>query len=712
MTTQTVLATQPAAEAALYRRILVALDSSDHSNRALAEAIRLAGLAGARVTGTHVYAAQLHDLRFRQMEGGLPEQFRAERELERQREVHDDLITRGLSIITDSYLDQGERACAQAGVAFARRPLEGKNYRALAREANGGGHDLLVMGSLGLGAVVGTRLGTVCARVARRAEIDTLVVKDPQRSLADGPIVVAVDGSPRAYGGLHTALALAARWRVPVEVVAAYDPYYHYVAFNRIAGVLSEEAGKVFRFKEQEKLHEEIIDAGLAKIYQGHLAVAESIAQEVGVPITTTLLAGKPHDAIGKHVRAAQAALLVVGKLGIHADDGLDIGGNAERLLHDADCAVLLSQRAYEPPLDVLADVTTSWTREAEARMDRVPSFARRMARMGILRYAQEKGHTVITERIVEEATAALMPAHAERMMEEVVAAHDAKQMEWSPEARAQLDALTEAAVRDNLRLRAEKRARQDGLRRVEAAHVQAFVAGGAPGAAPAVHWTAAALARLMRVPEGFMRDAARERIERHASERGAREITPEVAEEGLAQARKAMEGAMRAAPLVPAGDAADKPRGKCPFAHLREAGPPATAAANGAPAWSGAAATRLERVPAGFCRDMTRKAAETIARERGLASIDEAFVAEVLLTFEAGAREVAESLPWDDGARARIARAPEMVRGMLVKEIEGWTRRAGLGRVDEAAVDAVKGEWQRRGAFHLDPGDPRSAAR
>ncbi|MCZ7562866.1 MAG: hypothetical protein M5U08_02845 [Burkholderiales bacterium] len=68
--------------------------------------------------------------------------------------------------------------------------------------------------------------------------------------------------------------------------------------------------------------------------------------------------------------------------------------------------------------------------------------------------------------------------------------------------------------------------------------------------------------------------------------------------------------------------------------------------------------------------------------------------------------------MPWDDGARARIARAPEVVRGMLVKEIEGWVRRAGRVGVDEAAVDAVKGEWARRGAFHLDPEDPRGAAR
>ena len=82
-----------------YREILLAVDSSDHANRGVADGIALAKLWGARVTAAHVYAAKMHDLRFRQMEGGLPERFREEQELERQRDVHDDLITRGLSII-------------------------------------------------------------------------------------------------------------------------------------------------------------------------------------------------------------------------------------------------------------------------------------------------------------------------------------------------------------------------------------------------------------------------------------------------------------------------------------------------------------------------------------------------------------------------------------------------------------------------------------
>ena len=99
--------------------------------------------------------------------------------------------------------------------------------------------------------------------------------------------------------------------------------YYHYVAFNKIAGVLDEEAGKVFRFKEQEQLHEELIDDGIAKIYQAHLNVARTVAEDAGAVIVTELVAGKPYQAIRKYIEKHNASLLVIGKTGVHADDHL-----------------------------------------------------------------------------------------------------------------------------------------------------------------------------------------------------------------------------------------------------------------------------------------------------------------------------------------------------------------------------------------------------
>lgn len=719
-----------------YRSILLAVDSSDHSNHGIKEAAKLATLWNSTVTTTHAYAAQMHDVRFRQMEGGLPEQFREEQELERQRDVHDDLITRGLSIITDSYHEQVEGFCQEYDFPLKRCSLEGKNYRVLVDETNSGVYDLLVVGALGLGAVKGSRIGTVCGRVTKRSDIDVLVIKDVKKSIAEGPIVVALDGSTRSYGGLLTAFELAEKFSLPVKVVAAYDPYYHYVAFNKIAGVLSEEAGKVFKFKEQEKLHEEIIDSGLAKIYEGHLSVAEAIAEDYGISIETELLAGKPHNAIEKYLRKVEASLLIIGKVGIHADAGLDIGGNAENLLQNVDCSLLLSQREHQPEVDVLADVTTSWTTEAEKRMERVPEFVQNMARMAILRYAQEKGHTVITERIVEEATAQLMPSRAEQAMGVIVAAHDQKEqnhqdkgiltdvpMLWTGEATSLLLTIEDQTLRDNLKMRAEKMALTEKSNTVEAAHISTFLDEPIKKESTEkdeqsdqdaendqdqgeLYWDAAAIARLMRAPEGFMRDMSKSRIEEYAREHELSEVTLEVAEQGLSTARKAMEETMKNG----RGDKAPR-LSKCPFTNMGDLTSDGNATGEGKQIpWSKEAETCLENVPEGYCLEMTRNAIETIAARSELERINADFVEQLLNVFASGSKNIVETLTWDDDARQRIAKAPDMIRGMLVKEIEAWAVRQQIERVDITAVDAVKAAWEQRGVFHLDPDDPRNS--
>ncbi|MCC7413166.1 MAG: universal stress protein [Gammaproteobacteria bacterium] len=451
-----------------HHAILVALDASDHANGGIREAVRLGAPGRASVTGIHVYAAGLHDRRFRQMEGGLPEPYREEQVLEHQREVHNELIGRGLAVISDSYLAQAEAACADHDVAFVPCTREGKNYLELVREANAGRYDLLILGARGLGGLDGAGLGSVCERVVRRSRIDTLVIKTPERMLAEGPIVAALDGSEYAFGALRTALAFARHWQVPLHVVAAYDPHFHYVAFDRLRGVLSDEAGRIFRFDEQQRLHEDIIDSGLARIYEGHLQVARAIAAAEGVEIRTELLAGKPCVAIARYLETVRPSLLLLGKTGIHADPELDIGATTENLLRQAECAVLLSCSRYAPPLDTVTQVTTSWTHEAEASMSGVPEFARPMARMAILSYAHDRGHTVITAQIVREATARLCPQRREPVVRE------AAPLEWSEPARRQLDAETDRARRECLRVRAESKARAEGAAAVAVEHLRA----------------------------------------------------------------------------------------------------------------------------------------------------------------------------------------------------------------------------------------------
>jgi nucleotide-binding universal stress UspA family protein len=397
----------------MYKTIYVPVDNSDHSNMAVELGVQFAKVFGSKMVGSHVYAAKMHDKRFKQMEAGLPEEYHDEKELDRQRQIHDSLITRGLQIITDSYLDYVGEKCDEANIPLERRSLEGRNWKAIAEDITKNGYDLTIMGALGVGAVKDSLIGSNTERVIRRVRnSDMFIVKDT-KPMNGGKIVVAVDGSHYSFGGLKTALALGKAFNKPVEAISAFDPYFHYAAFHSISGVLNEEAGKVFRFKEQEKLHEEVIDSGLAKIYQSHLDVSRDVAQDEGADIKTTLLDGKAFEKVIQYVRKEQPWLLIVGRIGVHSDDDMDIGSNAENLLRSAPCNILISNRKFVPPIDTQAEYTIAWTEEALRRMEKIPVFARGVAKTAIHRYAIEKGHTIISNSVIDDAVGDILPAGA-----------------------------------------------------------------------------------------------------------------------------------------------------------------------------------------------------------------------------------------------------------------------------------------------------------
>ncbi|MBI2321323.1 MAG: universal stress protein [Chloroflexi bacterium] len=264
------------------------------------------------------------------------------------------------------------------------------------REVEIGGYDLVVMGVRGMGETWrrGRRqhqvIGSVCERVVRRVRRDVLVAKG-DRPLG-GVFVVGIDGSDRSFAALRIALALARAAGARVQAVE---------------NVLTAEARKVFNTAQQRKLHEELIDSGIAKIYDDHLATAQRIAAEDGMELETTLLAGKPYATLLRHVEKVQPSLLAVGRTGVHADEGLDIGSNAENLLRLAPCHVLLVARSFAPTWAETSTIVVEhlpWTPEALARLERVPAFVRGMARRAVEDYARERGLAAVDEQTVQQA--------------------------------------------------------------------------------------------------------------------------------------------------------------------------------------------------------------------------------------------------------------------------------------------------------------------
>ena len=635
----------------MYKTIYVPVDNSDHSNMAVDLGVQFAKVFGSKIVGSHVYAAKMHDKRFKQMEAGLPEEYHDEKELDRQRQIHDSLITRGLQIITDSYLDYVDEKCNEANIPLERRSLEGRNWKALAEDITKNGYDLTIMGALGVGAVKDSIIGSNTERVIRRVRnSDMFIVKDT-KPMNGGKIVVAVDGSHYSFGGLKTALALGKALNKPVEAISAFDPYFHYAAFHSISGVLNEEAGKVFRFKEQEKLHEEVIDSGLAKIYQSHLDVSRDVAQDEGEDIKTTLLDGKAFEKVIQYVRKEQPWLLIVGRIGVHSDDDMDIGSNAENLLRSAPCNVLVSNRKFVPPIDTQAEYTIAWTEEALLRMEKIPVFARGVAKTAIHRYAIEKGHTIISNSVIDDAVGDILPKGAMDAMKSLggnldAAGIDRNTMQAGDEVAQDLMGSTmsgmmsqvveEKPVAEGQPLSAVNQNYLDRMSRdyyvcngcgyigkgehpvmcpvcgLDGAQFKQVDKSIFDAAAQAeggletqvayddipMQWTKDAREAIRAVPAGFQRRRAKAKIEKSARKLGMTTITLEYASPMIQEA-----AAEDYTPIF-----ANKPVGEKSTMDSDSTKEDASKANGGDPyTWEPDAIQRLEKAPAGFMRDCTK---------------------------------------------------------------------------------------------------------
>lgn len=594
----------------MFQNIYVPVDNSELSNSAVDLAVQIGVHNGSRLTGSHVYAAKLHDQRFRAMESGLPSEFQKEKELERQRKVHDSLITKGLELITDSYLKVMDAHCDKAGLEFQGVSLEGKNWQELAKDIEKNSYDLIVMGAHGLGRVPGSLLGSVTERVVRRTERDVIIVKRKEEENKSDRIVVCLDGSERSYGALKTAMDLAVKFHKSVEAISAFDPYYHYVMFDSLSDVLTSSAREVFKFEEQEKLHEEIIDSGLAKVYQANLDIARRIAGDEGVDVATKLLDGKAWLKILEYVEKDPPWLLVMGRTGIHNED-IDLGSNAENILRMVPCNVLLADRKFKPPVEYQADETIAWTKEATTKMALVPSMAKGIAMKAIQQHAVAEGHTMITSSVVDEAIKALLPPEAitamgipfeeevkddgeevhgtftlsfecpsckyvhhdrrpekcpvcgkegetfnivdaspvvEKREEEGITetTFDGRKLIWLKEAKEIIDGIDDEVASRHIRAKLEKQAHVRRQSTITKEMVLGAMGEVSPQREKELEWTEEALKRLSRVPEGFMRDAAKKKIEEYAGSEKIAVIDLEIAEKGLEKAKEKMMKAVK----------------------------------------------------------------------------------------------------------------------------------------------------------------------
>jgi hypothetical protein len=308
------------------------------------------------------------------------------------------------------------------------------------------------------------------------------------------------------------------------------------------------------------------------------------------------------------------------------------------------------------PRLDVRAEESVRWTPEAEERMKHVPEQVKGIARTGVLRLALEKGHSVITSAVIDDAMDRFMPKSAstatkalaeavaleraksgpvsmcracgvtatqshpvkctvcgatdfevisQEMIEKIAAVegglqeettYDGRKLRWSEEARKGLWTMKNAYQRRRVKARVEKRA------------------------------------RMMRL-DAITLEFARQVIEEETGSPLEIQV-PASAQSGSAKPGGAEDGtnngAASQAKLVARDDK------KNPLISTFD--------------WTGEAAQRILRVPAGFMRNKTQERIEELARERAAATIDLRLVEEGI---EIGKKMMAEMIATYSGPSA-----------------------------------------------------------
>jgi nucleotide-binding universal stress UspA family protein len=322
--------------------------------------------------------------------------------------------------------DGGDRIRADVKVGEnGRLVAEDEDQAAKLVGSSGRQYDLLAIGAHGLGRQKYSQLGGVVARVLRGVEKDVLIVRD-DRAFVGGRFLVCVDGSSYSYRAMKVALELAQTFGGSLFVCSAFDVEYHHVVFHNIKDVLSVQASKVFKFEEQEELHNNIIDKGLLKLCQANIKRAEVMAQEYAdVPLTTQILIGKPFQVVMQWAEEIQPSLLVLARHGAHRIEGTDLGSQAENLVRLAPCNVLLTGTVGIRPEDIPwieedGQAGLPWAPEAEVRILRVPPFAQGIARRAVEEYVLERttgAATTVTNKWLDEAIQKLLPTHMQLIM-------------------------------------------------------------------------------------------------------------------------------------------------------------------------------------------------------------------------------------------------------------------------------------------------------
>jgi hypothetical protein len=302
--------------------------------------------------------------------------------------------------------------------------------------------------------------------------------------------------------------------------------------------------------------------------------------------------------------------------------------------------------------------------------MERVPPQVKGIARTGILRLALEKGHSVVTNSVIDEAMERFMPKQArdltfhlaERMALELAERQPVAICRSCGVAASEPDAVR-CGVCGGSELEKIDRAMLERIAAAEGTLSEEVTYDGRK-----LKWSESAKRALWTLKDAYKRRRAKARIEKTARLRKLPTVTLELAQQVVEEETGVplADGAIRAAGDGLAGSVDEAPEAVEEGARGEPAvvGERRLVARDGknvpllsAFAWSGEAVERILRVPAGFMRDRTQARIEALAVERALQAIGLALVEEGIAI---GRQLMEEMLRQEAEAKAAATAAAE----------------------------------------------------
>ncbi len=156
-------------------RIVVAIDGSRQSVRALEKAMELARLFNAQVEAVSVFDPHFHTVAFKSLVGVLSKEAGEKFRFKDQAQLHDEVIDKGLKKVYQSYLDEAALIGEKHDTHIETTILAGKPYHEMCRYLDENPASLLVLSRFGAHQAEEASMGSTTENLLRYAQCNMLL---------------------------------------------------------------------------------------------------------------------------------------------------------------------------------------------------------------------------------------------------------------------------------------------------------------------------------------------------------------------------------------------------------------------------------------------------------------------------------------------------------------------------------------------------------